>query len=905
MNIEKVTIKNFRNYVGEHHFNLDKKITIFYGDNGFGKSSFFDAIEWCISGTISRFHEEVDNEKYKKDLINKFVLANDNTDIECCISIEFNNLRLIRKFKCRDKVVGSTTVKITDLNGRTIRNSDDKLINSKEKVDEFLSGISNQNNSIDKNMFGRLMKKTYILSQDQVTQFISSKDPGETFRSIVNIMGFIPMLKLSDNMKKVLSKLESKNKILTEELEEIQKSILSKQETKRHIDTIFVNKNLKKFSLNTIETGDVKEIKEQLIQIRDKEFTLKLKEERLFNVCSKLRSEDFFDLAQVTSKITELKESNRKNKNLLDSYKILKEKSEQKILRLNKIKSDISSYNINSSEIQKINQKLQKLKPHSDNIDQIKYDIKIMKESSIKYQFILSFSETYQTDKKIILKYNEIHKELEEKLSQKEKIKKKRNEILTDIDKKITETEDGILVNLLNNIKEINTYIENNKQSEVCPVCSSKFEEDSLEKSINKNINKLNEKINYSANYAEKLLTSKRLLRENLTKLNSEIKKIRDQINDLTLNYDRAKKNLETTKQNEFFDPILIESELSEIRTLSENNDEKIKKLENVISLFLELENLKNINGLELDTPSLFNEEKIIKSLNDSKRVDERIRLRIASLDEKINTNEIILSLGSKSQEFTKEASKERIDLPFVDILEIIEKNRLVIDDNLNTLSRLESDIEIIMLNNHIEKQINQLVKNQLNLYEKSINQKKISTSLSDYIEKFFGDFGDSAKNHLNHYDSPIQKYFRYLNPLPTRSSIKFEGKGEKLFIKVIFDENDDENDITTPRNVLSSGQLNVLAISVFLAMNDSQKVHDLDFIAIDDPIQNMDDINQFSICDVLGSIKKQLIFSTHNFEFLKLFMKKNEHKKELIQIYNFKSPFLIPEKVEHLTFDK
>ena len=59
-----------------------------------------------------------------------------------------------------------------------------------------------------------------------------------------------------------------------------------------------------------------------------------------------------------------------------------------------------------------------------------------------------------------------------------------------------------------------------------------------------------------------------------------------------------------------------------------------------------------------------------------------------------------------------------------------------------------------------------------------------------------------------------------------------------------------------------------------------------------------MDDINQFSVCDILGNIKKQLIFSTHDVEFVKLFLKKNNHLKEQIKIFNFKSPCLTPDKV-------
>ncbi|MGR5876661.1 AAA family ATPase [Bacillus pacificus] len=28
-----------------------------YGENGYGKSSFFDAVEWCLTGSVDRFRQ--------------------------------------------------------------------------------------------------------------------------------------------------------------------------------------------------------------------------------------------------------------------------------------------------------------------------------------------------------------------------------------------------------------------------------------------------------------------------------------------------------------------------------------------------------------------------------------------------------------------------------------------------------------------------------------------------------------------------------------------------------------------------------------------------------------------------------------------------------------------------------
>lgn len=816
--------------------------------------------------------------------------------------LDFNGLKLVRKFNYNDKIFRNTSVKITDSNNTTLKNSDGKAINSKEKVDEFLSGIFYQNNGTNKNMFGKLMKQTYILSQDQVTEFITCEDAVETFRSIANIMGFKPLLKLSDNLKKIHSALENRSKKLIEDLEEKDRSILSKQEAKRQVDIYKINTDLNTLSINTKD--DFKEIKKHLEQLRDKEFNKKFKAQDQLKLCNKF-NEEFSDLEQVMSKIAELKENEEKHNQKLESYKSLKSQSENKPLELVKIKKDISSYNQRKYKINEINQKLQELQPYPEDIELIKSEIENKKQLNYIHKFILINFNNYKNDKLTVANYSNEHKKLIEKLKILEKYKKKRSEILSKIDNKIVGSEDGILVNLLNNIKEINKFVESDEQNDKCPVCSSKFEDDGLLNSIDNNIKLLKEKINVSSLYANKLLALKNIVRENIALLDIKIKKIDDEIELLASNYNRAKKEVERIEGNKLFDSSLMEKDIEDVKAINSSNNENIEKLNDVVGLLLELGKLKQKDEPKSGNALYLTEDKISNRLDRFTRADRRIELRIEKLEQRRSKEKIIQNLESEVQEFVKKISSEHLNLAFVKIIEKIESNIKNIDNTLLLVSSLESDLEIIVHNNYVEDQINLLKKERSKLNEKFTKLDKTTISLSNYIKNVFGDFGNNAKDYLNQYYSPIQKYFRYLNPLPNRSSIRFEGEGERLFVKVIFDEHDDEGDITTPRNVLSSGQLNVLAISIFLAMNDSQKIHEVDFIAIDDPIQNMDDINQFSICDVLGSLNKQLIFSTHNFEFLKLFLKKNEYKKDKIQVYNFKSPFLTPEKVEHLTFTK
>jgi exonuclease SbcC len=240
--------------------------------------------------------------------------------------------------------------------------------------------------------------------------------------------------------------------------------------------------------------------------------------------------------------------------------------------------------------------------------------------------------------------------------------------------------------------------------------------------------------------------------------------------------------------------------------------------------------------------------------------------------------------------------------------------NELLIEDIFKSLEseniRLESDLNLLTRGKELQHamKFNEKVENDILNF--AVDEEKSQEILNKYTEVFDSTdafinnigtvLGTKSKDYLNTSQSLIQKYYRYLNPLPSNNNIKFDGDNGELNILIPFNN---EEQYANVQHTLSSGQLNVLAISIFLAINESQKISKLDFLAIDDPIQNMDDVNRFAICDVLGSLKKQLILSTHDLDFVKLFIKKNEHIKSEIQLYILESPQLKSGKIKRIDF--
>jgi exonuclease SbcC len=69
------------------------------------------------------------------------------------------------------------------------------------------------------------------------------------------------------------------------------------------------------------------------------------------------------------------------------------------------------------------------------------------------------------------------------------------------------------------------------------------------------------------------------------------------------------------------------------------------------------------------------------------------------------------------------------------------------------------------------------------------------------------------------------------------------------------------------PETVLSSSQMNVLAVSVFLALNLSMATLPLETVILDDPLQSLDDMNLLGLVDLLRRARerRQILISTHD----------------------------------------
>lgn len=128
------------------------------------------------------------------------------------------------------------------------------------------------------------------------------------------------------------------------------------------------------------------------------------------------------------------------------------------------------------------------------------------------------------------------------------------------------------------------------------------------------------------------------------------------------------------------------------------------------------------------------------------------------------------------------------------------------------------------------------------------------------------------VEERLEEIDPLLKKIYARIDPHPAFRLVTFlarvfRGKGE---LSTVVDDPIAKKTCNLPGAILSSSQLNALAVSVFLALNMGVPKPPLSVAILDDPLQSLDDINLLGLVDLLRRVKdhRQLFVSTHDLHF-------------------------------------
>ncbi len=172
------------------------------------------------------------------------------------------------------------------------------------------------------------------------------------------------------------------------------------------------------------------------------------------------------------------------------------------------------------------------------------------------------------------------------------------------------------------------------------------------------------------------------------------------------------------------------------------------------------------------------------------------------------------------------------------------------------------------------------MLRHQIDLGEADITQRSATGELAQKVIEALRESASSVvTTRVKEIEPLLSDIYSRIDVHPAFRVVRFltsvvRGKGQ---LSTVVSDLLTEVDCESPCEVLSSSQLNVLAVSTFLSLNLGALRPPLDSTLLDDPLQSLDDINLLGLIDLLRRTKdqRQLCVSTHDSRFGDLLARK------------------------------
>jgi len=850
-------------------------INILYGPNGSGKTSVLEAIELIFTGEIKK-------SSLDKDLRNDIDLNNNSNVVmnnEDIIKIPLNN----EEKKYRE----SYFYKNNGIYGSRL-NSAFHLYNYYSVNDTYEFCYLRQHNykyEFSKMIFGDNVIELQKNIKDYIEKFTEIYDESKNryikYLSVQN--------KLENRMKKYSN--------ITYHLDSIYK-LLEKIEYKdvkfKDFDT---DEELKEFLFSTKK--NLGELKLQLIVIFVGTEVNSLSEfEELYN-----------------NKINELSKIDKKcgeNKNNIISYEFDMRNNTENINLLNKEKQKLED------RYKSLIDKKKKMNEYSEIYNDVNrcntllacYNAKnTLKVEMDKLKYIKDTWRNLLEDKILSFDRESIENEKNNLVEKLYFIKDQLNKIEIKIR---TREETKFAVNdLVNEIKTLGIKYVNISEDNHCPLCGKEHEHYSTL------INKIKSKFAFDDFEYSKLIENKKHYENKIkvfeVKLNF-LKAHNLKLIEINKAYNYATKN--NLIKNDIKPELKLEDKYFILENLINNMDNKRNKFEEI---------LITIKGIEVTGLKINKIVKALEFINDFNKsqdfylnkniimqmreeIDENISIFALKINDNIKSikdneellikkkeNLLVLRKNlSQNQTIIKELELETNKLNRINNLideldnNIIEdlyhqpyKNKLIHIDKV--VQEMDNIIEIISNdslykeNHHEINKLKALVLENKEKEKKSAQALEILTSLktlNEYAEKFIVDNISEISNIFISLHSP-REFDR----------LDIDDDGEIICYR-------DRNELEKiPLHELSNGQRTVVVLSIFIRLHMIMKSSP-NFILLDEPVANIDDMNVLALFDFLKEVNKinntQIFLSTANDRLSRLIKRKFSYLDDKLMMYNF-----------------
>ena len=178
-----------------------------------------------------------------------------------------------------------------------------------------------------------------------------------------------------------------------------------------------------------------------------------------------------------------------------------------------------------------------------------------------------------------------------------------------------------------------------------------------------------------------------------------------------------------------------------------------------------------------------------------------------------------------------------------------------------------------------LEREVRQ-VRLDLSITRNEVEERQRTGEL---VSKMIGSLRNASselvEGELGRLEPLLQRIYSTADPHPEFRIVRLLSRMRQGHGRVLAEVEDPIHDQRSdaPSIFLSSSQMNVLAVSVFLALNLGISTLPLKVAILDDPLQSLDDLNLLGLIDLLKRMRerRQLIVSTHDSRFTSLLERK------------------------------
>lgn len=862
MLMKAVKIKNFRGY-GENpqrkdgfycFDHLDKDFVLISGFNGFGKTSFYEAIEWCLSDSVKRLEKLKDVYNIpdlRKGKYLKFQKANGQSTDEREIIVEI-------------QFIEQSSQQVTTFTRRTYSNMlgvgeyDSTLY--MQKHEEPIREVSWR--EIESVLFGKnivTMLETdtpetnkflfsNIMTQDNLNDFLNTNDLKERQQLFLRLMSRGDEQKISESLKGLsLRNFTSKLTSVRKDIEIIKAKVNRVSEKVQVANTqVYFNK------LNT----DVKDIHTLLLEFSGTGLPKTIMMENYNDFLGKLSEVQKATLSrniQIDKEIRDLQLQLTKIKELTQIKQVVgvlqKEEAVSRLINKNLVSLN-SAIEINSEKLQEVQLKLQEAA-----IKEEEYQ-RVLSTGRLVQQAMENKRESFKSQLEQFIQHVQIHEQSRISMSlvhqladQDDDLRQNASHLTQQIQviEQHLHQQQTLNRNYSDLLQTVSTYIMTQKEINQCPVChNTKVQDDYITKTSLLGL--------IDATIAQGNVESATIIQEQRA-LQESLRITQLQIDDLV-----RKPILDYVYSTIEKYTILFKTMSTEILNLNELIQELNRKLQNQ-----QLERQQ----YEMD----------VKILGfDSNFTEATIREMQGTIQESVKTVRDSLPEYLRYAQLTELIQRHQgIEQSFKEDISEYDTNKLIQQKQQQYQCGSEIITKLQFLEGWVLQGEDFQVLQQQHQYEQDLQQLEVDAKKIEILKKDFEQLRINLGNQENIFiKSQLEKHpiitwiYEMINPHPfykkleiinERGGLHFKSEGKEIHLDQIF----------------SAAQSNILVLSIFLGLGMSHRYSALGQLFLDDPIQSMDDVNILGFIDLLRAIldsqseQNNLVISTHDSNFAKL----------------------------------